>query len=282
MTDIDDPLSRRFTRPESVNQSDDGLGQPNPSPIDEIVRRGQEALDRKRRDFDDWMLITEALQVGRAEIMAVLCTNRPTGKRFEHAMGKWLHAHAFHIIDKCTRNHLLECLKHRAEIEKWRASIKDDGERFRLNHPTTVLRKWKAATVVPDPNAPEKKPSLVAKYKEVIARLEEENHRMRKEIERGGGDLWAPKDTAENIARVMVANLTTDKAKKVAEAIIRKVKEKNAAQSKTAAQNATDTFRQNVEKAITGMRAKPAPQDPAASAEEGKAQYAAEDAEVRA
>jgi hypothetical protein len=31
-------------------QQDDGLSQHNPSPNAEIVRRGQEAMDRKRRD----------------------------------------------------------------------------------------------------------------------------------------------------------------------------------------------------------------------------------------
>jgi hypothetical protein len=243
-------------QPVSIGQSDDGLGWPNPSSTEEVVRRGKEALDRKRRSYDDWLLIADALQVGRAEVMAAVHTNAPQGKRYENAMAEWLFARGFHLIDKCTRNHLFECLKHRVEIAKWLAPL-TEGERFNLNHPTTVLRKWKAKTVVPDPNAPPKKPSPTAKLKETIIRLEEENHRMSNEIARGGGDLWVPTDTAENIAGVMVANLTTDKAKKVAEAIIRKVKEKNAAQSKAAAQNASDNFRQGVEKAIAGMRAPP-------------------------
>jgi hypothetical protein len=55
-------------------QPDNGLGQPNPSPTEAIVRRGKEALDRKRRSFDDWLLIAEALQVGRAEVMAAVHT----------------------------------------------------------------------------------------------------------------------------------------------------------------------------------------------------------------
>ena len=41
-------------------QSEDGLGQLNPSIADKIVRRGQEALQRLRRSFDDWMDIAEA------------------------------------------------------------------------------------------------------------------------------------------------------------------------------------------------------------------------------
>jgi hypothetical protein len=185
MTHIDDVSD---TRLETANQSVDGLGQPNPSPAEEIVRRGREAMERKRRSFDDWMLIAEALQVGRTEIMWANNTNTPIGKRYETGMAAWLLARGFHLIDKCTRNHLFECLKHRAEIAKWLALL-TDGERFTLNHPTTVLRKWKAKTVVPDPNASPKKPSPMAKLKEAVILLEEENHRMREEIERGGGDL---------------------------------------------------------------------------------------------
>ena len=174
-------------RAEEDGQSDDGLCQHNSSPTDEIVRRGKDAMQRLRRGFDDWMDIAEALQVGRAESMRAAHTNEPKGKRYDKAMGEWLFAQSFHVIDKSARNRLLECLKHRAEIEKWRATL-TEGERWRFNHPDTVLRKWKAATIVPDPN-PSPKKSAVAKLKESVVRLEEDNHRMRKEIERGGGDL---------------------------------------------------------------------------------------------
>ena len=100
----------------SVRQSDDGLGQLNPSTAVEIVRRGQAAMQRLRRGFDDWMAIAEALQIGRAEVMSAVHTNQPTGKRYEKAMADWLLARSFHLIDKGTRNRLLECLKHRADI----------------------------------------------------------------------------------------------------------------------------------------------------------------------
>jgi hypothetical protein len=233
MTDIDVQSNNRLE--EDGQPSDDGLGQPNPSATDEIVRRGKEALERKRRDFDDWMFIAEAHQVGRAEVMRAVQTNKPTGKRYEKAMAHWLFAHSFHVIDKCTRNHLFECLEHRTEIENWRA-ILTESERFRFNHPTSVLRKWKAATVVPDQNAPPKA-SAMAKLKESVVRLEEDNHRMRKEIERGGGDLWSKDDRVGDIADIMLTKLTTDKAKRVAEAILAKVKAKKAAQPKPARQN---------------------------------------------
>jgi hypothetical protein len=213
-----------LSHPGEVGRQADGLRQLNPSPTNEVVRRGQEAMERKRRDFDDWMLIAEALQVGRTEVMGSVHTNQSNGKRYERAMAEWLVRHSFHVVDKATRKRLLECLQNRKEIEAWRASL-TEPERFRFNHPDTVLRRWKAKTVVPDPNAPHK-PSPVSKWKAEVARLEEENHRMRREIERAGGDLWAPEDAPEDIAIVMLEKLSPTKAERVARAILRKLKGK--------------------------------------------------------
>jgi hypothetical protein len=55
----------------------------NPSQPEQIIRLGQEALARLRRAWSDWMAIAEALQLGRAELMAELHTNSPTGRRYE-------------------------------------------------------------------------------------------------------------------------------------------------------------------------------------------------------
>jgi hypothetical protein len=149
MSDIDVKSDNRL---EQRGQSD-GLGQPNPCPAGEVARRGQKALNRKRRDFEDWQDIAAALHVGRTESMRSVHTNEAKGKCYEKAMGDWLFVHSFHLIDKCTRNHLFECHQHRQEINNWRARL-TEPERFRFNHPTIVLRKWKASTVVPNLNAP--------------------------------------------------------------------------------------------------------------------------------
>ena len=68
-----------------------------------------------------------------------------------------------------------------------------------------------------------------------ILSLAEENHRMREEIERGGGDLWTKDDRPEDIADVMMAKLTVAKAERVARAILALVKiKKNAAPAASA------------------------------------------------
>jgi hypothetical protein len=211
---------------EHGRQPDHGLGQPNPLTTDEVVRRGQEAMERKRRSYEDWLLIAEALQVGRTEVMRTIHTNKPAGGRYEKAMAEWLFARSFHLINKCTRSHLLQCLQHRADIEKWRASL-TEAERFSFNDPTTVLRKWKAKTVVPDPNAP-LETSAFAKLKETNIELQEGLHRAEREIARGGGDLWTLDDTDEDIIRVLSEKFPANRAERIARKWLKKLTGNNA------------------------------------------------------
>jgi hypothetical protein len=209
----------------------DGLDQSNPSnegrslvPLcsvdDQIVRRGQEAMERKRGAFEDWIAIGKAFQVGRTKCMQAAQTNEPTGKRYSREMEKWLEAHGFGDIDKADRSNLLKCVENLPAIKQWRSTL-TKNERFKFNHPTTVWRRWKAKTQVPNP----KKPSAWAKEKAANIELQEENYRLKREIERGGGDLWTPQDTADDIATVMVVKLTPHKAECVARAILKKLKE---------------------------------------------------------
>jgi len=178
----------------------DGLTQFNPSSVNETVRIGQEAMARKRRGWADWLAI---------------------------AMGEWLVANGFKEIDKGVRSRLLECLQHRTEIDQWLSRL-TDSERFRFNHPNTVLKRWKGSTVVPDPNATPK-PSPFAKLKDAHAELIEHCHRLQRKIETADeGDLWKPTDTAADIANVMIAALSPAKAERTAKEILRRLKERKA------------------------------------------------------
>jgi hypothetical protein len=208
----------------SIKRPDVGLTQVSPS-ISEKVRIGQEAMARQRRRWSDWMAIGEALQVGRAEVMHDVHTNQPTGRRYEKAMAEWLSTNGFKEIDKGIRSRLLECLRHRTEIERW-LSLLTDGERFRFNHPNAVLRRWKASTTVPDPTA--KKPSPYAQLRDAHTQLLEEHHRLQSKIEAADGDLWRAADTPADIAHVMVATLSPTKAERVARAILKEIKERKA------------------------------------------------------
>jgi hypothetical protein len=183
--------------------ADAGLPRDNPSRLpenQEKLRLGQEAMTRIGRGWGDWMIIAEAIEVGRTEAMQAANANEPRGKRYEREMGDWLTKNGFRGIDKGARSRLLDCLEQRAAIEKWRSTL-TEAERIRLNHPSTVLRKWKTKTVVPDPNA-KRKPSPVAKYKEEIARLEEENHRLLREEERRARSVNITGENASEAASI--------------------------------------------------------------------------------
>ena len=133
-------------------------------------------------------------------------------------------------IDKVVRCRLLECLQHRAEIDQWLSGL-TDGERFRINHPDTVLKRWKGSTTVPDPNAVPKPPSAFAKLKETNVDLQERLHRAERELAAGGGDLWKNTDTAADIARVMVRVLQPGKAERTAREILKQLKERKSSTS---------------------------------------------------
>jgi hypothetical protein len=73
--------------------------------------------------------------------------------------------------------------------------------------------------VIPDPNAP-KKVSRTQVLNDIIATLQEENDRYKREIERGGGDLWTAEDRPRDIGKIILGKLTKAKAEKVARAIL--------------------------------------------------------------
>ena len=187
-------------------------------PKAEIVRAAREAWERLStfQTYDDWMIIAEAMAVGREEAMRAAQTDEPQGRRYNEAFSDWLREHKLDEIDKGTRSRLLNCLEHREEIEKWRATLPANGK-LKLNHPETILRRWQKNNVVKPAGEP-KKASPVAKLKASIADLEEDNYRMRQEIEHSGDDLWM--DTAEDIARVILSKVSPSKAMAIADKLL--------------------------------------------------------------
>jgi hypothetical protein len=195
----------------SEKQADeDGLTQVNPDP----VTRGQEAWGRLKKSLDDWFAVAEALQHGQHVAMLEAHTNEPSGKRFQVIMGEWLCLTGFNEIDKGVRSRLLNCLKHRAAIEAWHATLPSNKHQ-QLNHPNTVWRTWQKSTVTGNATITPR-PSPVTKYKDEIAHLENENHALR----RARDDLFAATDAAIDIARLFadrLVRLTPTKAKQILE-----------------------------------------------------------------
>ena len=168
------------------------------------------------------MDIAEALRSAVPKSWRRLHTNQPTGKRYAKAMGEWLLARSFHLINEGTRNRLLECLRHRNEIEKWRAG--SDGCRAIS---ASITRTPCCANGKPQPSflirTLRRKLQRLPNCKKRTSRLLEKLHRAEREIARGGGDLWTPEDTVEDIAKVMLDRLSANKAERVARAILKEL-----------------------------------------------------------
>jgi hypothetical protein len=117
-----------------------------PAPNAQCIRAGQEAWHRlsSNQSWDDWCLVSVALDIGRTEAMRVAHTNVPEGQRYCAEYSLWLKRNNFDGIDKGLRSRLSECRAHRPDIERWRATL-PRSEQLKLNHPQAVLRRWKAA-----------------------------------------------------------------------------------------------------------------------------------------
>jgi hypothetical protein len=114
--------------------------------------------------------------VGREFAMATAATNQPAGSRYNAAFGIWLQRHQFEEIDKGDRSRLLRLMDNRVAIEKWRGTL-PESTRLRLNHPSSVWRRWHATTKVPKPKInPTLHDTVAAQKKEIdqlTARVEE-------------------------------------------------------------------------------------------------------------
>jgi hypothetical protein len=173
--------------------------------------------------WNKWVAIGKALSAGRTYCMRVANTNQPKGRHYNEIFSAWLKQYQFTNIEQAARKRLFDCVDHLDEIEIWRQRLSPD-ERVRYNHPTTVLRKWQASFAVVDPDVPGKA-SAVAKLKESVRVLSEENHRLKQAADSGSlFDLR--KDTINDIARVIVSNVSESRADEIARAIRRAVKAK--------------------------------------------------------
>jgi hypothetical protein len=114
---------------------------------DDPIHRGQEAWRRltEQHTRADWFTLGEALAIGQGRAMKEAGTNRPIGRKYNQIYGVWLATNKFCEIDKSSRCRLFECVEHRANIEAWIATL-PPTEALKLNHPDTILRRWKAAT----------------------------------------------------------------------------------------------------------------------------------------
>jgi len=119
---------------------------PSAEPVENALRKGKEAWQRlqNKQTWQDWCAVGKAHLIGRAEAMYETCVNTPKGRRYNSAFTPWSYKNGFENLDKGDRCRLFEVMDHLPEIETWRQTLAP-RDRAGLNHPSTVLRRWKAA-----------------------------------------------------------------------------------------------------------------------------------------
>jgi hypothetical protein len=208
-------------RVEATKVELDNPALPIEPPVHAAVRQGQEAWQRLRSHstWEDWKKVGAALVIGRAEAMRDGHVNKPKGRSYNAAINAFLKKFGFDGLDSGDRSRLFDVMDHQNRIEAWLGKLLPK-ERLRLNHPASVWRRWRAATAEPK----EQKVSRQQQAKDELIRLQEDNDRLRREIDRGGGDLWSADDRPRDIARVILGKLSKSKAEKVAREILNALK----------------------------------------------------------
>ena len=152
---------------------------------DAIIQAGECALGElptvaKKEIWNRWMKIAAAIEAIRTEAMFIAQTNIPDGhnKKYQRAHAELIKQHRFDQLSKSVRSHLIDCLKHRAEIGIWLAGLAVD-QRLRMTHPVVILRNWRSATKTSARNSTQKRPSTIAGLKAKIAELERQIAQLR-------------------------------------------------------------------------------------------------------
>jgi len=205
----------------SVSDELDNPTHPDESPEIAAIRHGQEAWCRLRAGstWTDWVAVGTAHVIGRTTAMRDGHINKPKGRSYNAAFSAWQKRFGFEGLDRGDRSRLFDVMDHLKEIDGWLKKL-PESERVRLNHPSSVWRKWKAATAEPK----EPRISAFQKLNDSVAALQEENDRMRREIDRGGGDLWNSHDRPRDIARIVIQQCKSKtKAENVAREILKLV-----------------------------------------------------------
>lgn len=155
---------------------------------------------KKREHFADWLAIADALVAVREEAMDRAHTNRPQGPPYRAALTELIRKHAWMGgIDDTTRTHCYWLIDNLPPVQRWRETLVFD-RRDRWNHPSIIKREYQQATAGRETkNAARKKMTLRQLDDDDIIVLEE--------------------DTAEDIARMILEEMSDYKANKLIKAL---------------------------------------------------------------
>jgi hypothetical protein len=116
--------------------------------LETLLADGEQAWSRikegGRRTWLDWIKIGEAYQALVNKVLNANGLNSPNGKQWARAFSPELRARQWlNQIPKGDRSKLYSIMEDRHDIERWLETLPLE-QRVTLNHPGSVLRKWKA------------------------------------------------------------------------------------------------------------------------------------------
>jgi len=167
--------------------------------------------------WEKWVHVGHGLVLGREDAMRDSGANAPHGRRYSKAFAAWLDANDFGDIDKGDRARLFSCMDNLAAIKEWRATL-TMTERLRLNHPSSMWRRYEK-TLVPKPKPTDEPPGEPADEKladalfdllgaeQELKRLEARVVELEEENEALRGFALCPDMSDEEIARTIFEHL---------------------------------------------------------------------------
>jgi hypothetical protein len=174
-----------------------------------MMKAWKQVKTAQARSWGQWMTIGEGLHEGRRWAMHAAGTNKPEGKGYTLAYGEWLKRFKVDDMDASDRAKLLQLMEERPAVEEWRTTL-TDSERRNLNNPTSVWRKWTAATRVKKPKAPTASVSGSehGRAQRIIEQLQARIEELEQELQGGNQSpdvlallrLLVPKAVEENIS----------------------------------------------------------------------------------
>jgi hypothetical protein len=190
-----------------------------------IERGGAAAVWLKKHEgIERWREVGIAANDLQQAAMDAAHTNRPVGKGYN---GYWaeLAAHVPDLRDlnSATRTHAMWLATEWATVNVWLDTLTHE-ERWRLNHPTAIRRRYDARHNVPKRDGGDGetgKLSPVAGYKQRCAELESENAQLREQLKhaRKDGSLFnLESDTGAEIGKVLGNHLSDAKWRAVKQA----------------------------------------------------------------
>ena len=172
---------------------------------------------KKQEDWNHWLNVGHA--IAAVQDIAAAVTNSSSGRHFNAFMAQAYkmpsYLGEFADMNKAVRSLAAKCWRNREGIEKWRTAIGQD-KALRMNHPATVWAAYEAAQRPPTERAGAASP--FAQLKQETVRLQGVIDRLKKDADIS----FSRRDTAADIATLIISELGDGRAEEVATAIRRK------------------------------------------------------------